>query len=124
MNVKMNAELKAKWLQALRSGDYQQGGGCLRDPSHNTYCCLGVLCDISQVGEWDKPERDDDEEDCEWQQYQAGNDSQAYLPPKTVLEAAGLNKENANKLTEMNDGTKKYRKRSFLEIANWIEANL
>lgn len=36
-----------KWVAALRSGEYDQGIGRLR--SHNdTYCRLGVLCDISQ----------------------------------------------------------------------------
>lgn len=47
----MNPEIKAKWVAALRSGDYQQGYGQLRempDPvtGKRGHCCLGVLCDV------------------------------------------------------------------------------
>jgi hypothetical protein len=34
-----------KWVKALRSGEYKQGKGHLRN-SDNTFCCLGVLCDL------------------------------------------------------------------------------
>lgn len=43
---KMNPEVKAKWLAALRSGKYAQGAGKLRTVN-NEYCCLGVLCDVA-----------------------------------------------------------------------------
>lgn len=46
MNPKLNPEVKAEWLKRLRSGEYTQGGGKLRD-GLNRYCCLGVLCDIA-----------------------------------------------------------------------------
>ena len=49
----MNAELKAKWLTALRSGEYLQGEGRLFNSQDTSYCCLGVLCDVSGVGQWD-----------------------------------------------------------------------
>lgn len=40
----MNQEIKQKWLEALRSGKYEQGKYYLnRD---GVYCCLGVLCDL------------------------------------------------------------------------------
>ena len=39
--MRMKAEDKAKWLEALRSGEYEQIDGTLcRD---GKYCCLGVL---------------------------------------------------------------------------------
>jgi hypothetical protein len=41
----MNSEVKAKWLQALKSGEYRQTRDTLRSPN-NGYCCLGVLCDV------------------------------------------------------------------------------
>lgn len=44
----MNAELKAKWVAALRSGEYRQGQGVLKT-SKGEYCCLGVLCDIRGI---------------------------------------------------------------------------
>lgn len=42
---KMNPEIKARWLAALRSGEYIQGHQRLRDG--DGYCCLGVLCEIA-----------------------------------------------------------------------------
>ena len=39
-------------VEALRSGKYQQGFERLRDG--NRFCCLGVACDISGLGEWYK----------------------------------------------------------------------
>lgn len=46
----MNAEIKAKWVAALRSGEYKQGRGCLaiRDMKGTiSHCCLGVLCELA-----------------------------------------------------------------------------
>lgn len=41
----MNPEIKAKWVAALRSGEYKQGRAYLRfDGAH---CCLGVLCELA-----------------------------------------------------------------------------
>lgn len=46
---KMNPEVKALWLEALRSGRYDQGVGNLKagDPDNPAYCCLGVLCELA-----------------------------------------------------------------------------
>ncbi len=44
LKTKMNPEIKQKWVDALRSGKYEQGSEKLR--SHQGYCCLGVLCDL------------------------------------------------------------------------------
>lgn len=41
----MNPEIKGRWLEALRSGDYPQTRRRLADD--NGYCCLGVLCEIA-----------------------------------------------------------------------------
>lgn len=56
----MDREFKAKWVAALRSGEYGQSVGGLKqiisqnpDGSYKIgYCCLGVACDISGLGEW------------------------------------------------------------------------
>ncbi len=40
----MNKEIAKKWVEALRSGEYKQGVSRLR--IGDTYCCLGVLCDL------------------------------------------------------------------------------
>lgn len=42
-----NAKL---WVEALRSGKYRQGKSSLRDG--DKFCCLGVACDISELGKW------------------------------------------------------------------------
>lgn len=41
----MNPEIKARWTDALRSGEYPQTANCLRD--NKGYCCLGVLTDLA-----------------------------------------------------------------------------
>ena len=40
----LTQEIKDKWIAALTSGEYKQGQGYLR--LGDTYCCLGVLCDL------------------------------------------------------------------------------
>ena len=51
----MTAEVDHKanirlWVDALRSGKYSQGRGSLH--YEDSYCCLGVLCDVSGLGYW------------------------------------------------------------------------
>lgn len=46
----MNPEFKAKWVAALRSGEYKQCKNSLRQ--EDGFCCLGVACDISGLGSW------------------------------------------------------------------------
>ncbi len=47
----MDAQLKAKWVEALRSGEFKQGHYELKNEDDDTrYCCLGVLCVVA-----DKP---------------------------------------------------------------------
>lgn len=45
--LKMKRRIFEKWLEALRSGEYQQGTGLLRSED-DKYCCLGVLCDVAE----------------------------------------------------------------------------
>lgn len=51
----MDKHIAERWVQALRSGQYQQGQHELH-PDTNSYCCLGVLCDLYRAeqgkGEW------------------------------------------------------------------------
>lgn len=100
----MNRELKAKWLVALRSGEYQQGRGQLWDKHTNKFCCLGVLAKIAGVP-------DDNIQRC-----------------ATLFGAknSGLLGEDASsgilhrKLEVMNDDDRL----SFSQIADWIEKNV
>ena len=61
---KMNPEIKADWLTALRSGEYKQGKGFLKNEDGETarYCCLGVLCELAvKAGVIEESEKDEDE---------------------------------------------------------------
>jgi len=40
-----------EWVKALRSGEYKQGQSYLRNRD-NKFCCLGVLCDLTNKKEW------------------------------------------------------------------------
>lgn len=44
----MDKQIAKEWCKALRSKKYKQGGGTLHDPEDNTYCCLGVLCELAK----------------------------------------------------------------------------
>ena len=51
----MNPEVKVKWLEALRSGEYSQTKGELRSLCDG-FCCLGVLSDLYRKefgGSWE-----------------------------------------------------------------------
>lgn len=47
--MKLKPEVKAAWVTALRSGEYEQGTGCLNKlvDGEERYCCLGVLADLA-----------------------------------------------------------------------------
>ncbi len=101
----MEASLKAKWIEALRSGKYKQGRWALRTkPDH--FCCLGVLCDVSSFSEW--------EENGLCYSYEG---ALSHLPP--VLRNQ-LTREAKETLMEMND----YSGMSFPDIADWIGTNI
>lgn len=97
----MNAELKSKWIAALRSGDYKQGLGMLR--SGDRFCCLGVYCEVAGV-----PRLEDG--------YRFGDNR---MPHVSVLPMPESNALRTGTLIEMNDTGK-----SFAEIANWIEQHI
>ena len=41
---------RKKWVEALRSGKYEQTKGTLK--TEDKFCCLGVACDISGLAGW------------------------------------------------------------------------
>lgn len=47
-----NEVTREQWVAALRSGKYVQGQNRLRS-RHNTYCCLGVFCDLADPDAWE-----------------------------------------------------------------------
>ena len=112
-HVKMNPKLKARWVEALRSGDYKQGTKFLRT-NEGTYCCLGVLNMVDK--------------DCPI------NDRGNSYPVQR--ETKGLTTEVEDILVHANDkgknspkkmskyGFTKFKSFTFKGIANWIERNL
>jgi hypothetical protein len=48
----MNPQIKLRWVDALRSGEYVQGRAGLRNDSG--YCCLGVLCELHRQAHPDR----------------------------------------------------------------------
>lgn len=120
----MNAEVKRKWIEALRSGRYKQGQKRLRqggEEGAHLYCCLGVLCDLhrEEVGGTWVP--------CNSNDPYFSYDNDAAILPHSVQEWAGLHAPSPSYneydeqvlLTELNDhGT------TFQQIADIIERKL
>jgi hypothetical protein len=107
----MKPEIKAKWVEALRSGKYEQGKNTLRS-GNDRFCCLGVLCDVLQVPNTMVVGMDDEENYL----YEG---SDACLPER-IRKMVGIWHRDQSKLIDLNDTENA----SFLEIADWIEKNL
>ena len=87
LKTKMNPEVKQKWIDALRSGKYEQGSEKLR--SQQGYCCLGVLCDLyskEQNVDWDFRGDNDYFQPTDYWYFE----DQSEFLPDSVKEWAGL----------------------------------
>lgn len=122
--TKMNPEVKARWVEALRSGDYRQGEAGLRR-GDDEFCCLGVLCDIATKEDVVKDVQPAAPGDTgSWTMY----DGFAGVLPPSVRAWAGLEEPDPrfgldgkdSSLTRLNDEGKY----SFQEIADVIEEQL
>ena len=106
----MQSELKSKWIEALRSGKYNQGESYLRH--ENQYCCLGVLCEVMGIG-WVGPDEEGDYyPDVE------GHRDFSMLTAALLSRAELLNVEQET-LAQMNDNGVQ-----FPQIADYIEETL
>lgn len=130
----MNREFKARWLEALRSGRYEQTQGQLFREQQTQdippgYCCLGVACDLDKKrfsGEW--------RNEAFIYSYLASSGNLVEkddlgMPSFPLTEAWGLHEEDIETLARMNDGFAddfghEIEPKSFAEIADWIEENL
>jgi hypothetical protein len=118
----MIKDIKEKWLVALRSGEYKQTTGALRDEAG--HCCLGVLCDLYSK-----------EKNVPWTIGDGVDDSflgadtalprsvaswaGLYEADPTVTASKGLGDNIKMNLSEVNDGGA-----SFAVIADLIERDL
>lgn len=102
--MRMDKEIKAKWIKALLSGDYKQTSEKLRRTNGETsYCCLGVLCEIV---------REDMQVSWAGNRF-AGSD---FVLSSSVMAHVGGDVELFDKFSSMNDGGN-----SFEEIVVAIE---
>jgi hypothetical protein len=112
----MDAELKAKWIDAMRSGNYRQGKGYLRS-GKNEHCCLGVLADVCGA-EWTLTAGGDRYELLAELHMHGVQPAFGTLSEK-FRDLVGLSEDDAFTLMRKNDGGE-----SFTEIADHIERNL
>lgn len=102
--TKLDPTLKSNWIQDLRSDKFRQGKSYFKyrlAPDTFRHCCLGVFAEGTL--KWDESEVRDRGE----------------FTPSECLEI-GLDGIAQTELISMNDDEGK----SFLDIADWIEANL
>lgn len=119
----MNNDVKALWVEALRSGEYTQTTDVLR--RRDSMCCLGVLCDLhhktTNDGEWTFSR--DGVAHYITKQEKATTDL-----PRIVQAWAGLDEYEPfigeRSITAHNDGRGDIAAKSFLEIADLIEKHL
>uniref|UniRef100_C5CJL3 Uncharacterized protein n=1 Tax=Variovorax paradoxus (strain S110) TaxID=543728 RepID=C5CJL3_VARPS len=116
--MSMNPKVKATWVAALRSGEYQQGREQLKCDAE--FCCLGVLCDLYAKEHGVA---------FDFGLYGGGGDDE--LPSSLVLEWAGLDSEDPQveidgarqNVSVHNDGAGT-RSKTFAQIADAIEGQL
>lgn len=106
----MDAEIKAKWVKALRSGEYEQGAGKLRR-ADDKFCCLGVLSDLVDDKQWKLSPNT--------RSFVYGEYESLCWPSQPVMDHSGLPVIEMNKLAEKNDNGA-----TFAEIADYIEEHL
>jgi len=105
----MKPEIKQMWVEALRSGKYKQGQYRLRR-NDDSFCCLGVLCDVVDHSSWSSHLNEDS----------YSYDDQFLTISESMKKYVELEVEECRDLVNLNDGCAK----SFSEIADYIEENL
>jgi hypothetical protein len=111
----MNARIKQLWLDALESGKYKHGINALHW-SNDTYCCLGVLCDLYQQEtgnlRWERMYSDDYGVEIYAFGVDIDDDPEGSVLPLPVAEWAELSSSpisyDGGVLTEINDSARDY----------------
>lgn len=106
----MTKELRDQWVAALRSGKYEQGFHAMRKKHKDgteTFCCLGVLCDIVEPKKWRHKKGE----------IRYTHNKADVYPTAELLDRIGLDPGDVNRLAGMNDNGV-----PFAEIADKIEA--
>lgn len=107
----MKLELRDSWIEALRSGNYEQTRGELY--SNGSYCALGVLCDVAKVPYY---------ETGRFRHQRAyGHESKDRFKLKdSTMKRLDLLYSETRVITRMNDDECK----TFDQIADYVERNL
>jgi hypothetical protein len=119
VNERMNPAVKAQWLEALRSGEYEQGYEVLRT-ADGCFCTWGVLCDLAMKNGVPLAIETYPMDSC------VTYGGEAYRAPQAVKEWAGikrvpeLGRDEYLTISYLNDE----RRMSFPEIADLIEEHL
>jgi len=105
----MSPEIKKKWVEALRSGKYEQATGVLRSED-DCYCVLGVLYDVNN-GKWKRSHN-------RWV-----SDRNHASFSKSFQEEVGIPDDFVFDIALMNDGNKgrKLKPIPFEDLADYIE---
>lgn len=111
-------EHRKLWVEALRSGKYEQGTDDLRLDG-GAMCCLGVACEISGLGHWDNGGRYVTETDRHTGELNPDSDMTDWLGLASGAGSFGQFDEHDRResLAHLNDTGK-----SFSEIADIIES--
>ena len=114
----MKKDIMKRWVKALRSGEFKQGGGALYKDGN--YCCLGVLCRLHARENNKRFSGEDVSVDKGAKKYLGKAD----FPQGIVVKWAGLFLRDprdsiGNKLSVYNDD----RECTFGEIADIIESD-
>ena len=127
MSNKMIPRVKALWLAALRSGNYNQARGRMRVSKRSApstrldaqvttgtaHCCLGVLTEVAvEEGILDR--------------FKTASGSNS-MPCMIVRKWSGLDKKTADDLASKNDQSRPegaWPRNNFATIAEWIEKEL
>lgn len=130
----MKKAIRDAWVNALRSGEYQQGRGTLRrfntddGVRSDSYCCLGVLCDLAErAGAVDSYESGVAPDNGRVE-YGSVLEREAWFLPLSVRNWSGLDASDppveyegvACSLTSLNDDIQL----SFTEIADIVESQI
>jgi len=118
----MNNESKNLWVEALRSGAFEQVRRTLFSKTTGGFCCLGVY--LKAVKGY-TPITEEEETlsgvtlSCFKELCELGSDTKAVWW-MSIMEEEGVTRSVIEKLMNMND----YDHKNFNEIADWIENNL
>ena len=125
----MDKEVKKIWLAALRGLEYRQGKGRLRRAflmGEESWCCLGVLCDLSISHHNAASNWDGTSEPHIGRAFKFNDEGDGYagMPPPEVMKWAGLGNTHANALSTINDYPNTPENENFAEVIQFIESTL